>query len=68
MRTMAYLKLVLLAVLTVNLAACEVSIDDFYDNDNNGDSYYNKSNELCSRRWVDIYIDVDGNRCRQELD
>lgn len=68
MRTMVYLKLVLLAVLTVNLAACEVSIDDFYDNDNNGDSYYNKSNELCSRRWVDIYIDVDGNRCRQELD
>lgn len=68
MKTMTYLKLVLLTVLAINLTSCEVSIDDFYDDDNINNSYYNKSRDLCSQRWVDTYIDVDGNRCRQELD
>ena len=29
---------------------------------------YNRSSDLCSRTWVSFYRDVDGNRCRQELD
>ncbi len=33
-----------------------------------GGGYYNRSSDLCSRTWVSFYRDVDGNRCRQELD
>ena len=63
-----YLKLALLAVLMINLTSCEVEIDTFYDDDNIGGGYYNRSAELCSRTWVDNYQDRDGNYCRQELD
>lgn len=70
MKTLAfkYLKLFLLAVAMVNLTSCEIEVDDFYDDDNIGGSYYNKSRDLCSRSWVDIYFDADGNRCYQKLD
>lgn len=44
-----YLKLVLLTFAMVNLTACEIEIDGFYDDDNIGGSYYNKSRDLCSR-------------------
>lgn len=70
MKTLAfkYLKLFLLAVAMVNLTSCEIEVDDFYDDDNIGGSYYNKSRDLCSRSWVDRYFDADGNRCYQKLD
>ncbi len=32
--------------------SCEVEIDSFYDDDNNGAGYYNRSADLCSRTWV----------------
>ena len=57
-----------MAVLTLSLTSCEVEIDSFYDDDNIGGGYYNRSSDLCSRTWVSFYRDVDGNRCRQELD
>ena len=41
--TFKYLKLFLLAVAMINLTSCEIEIDDFYDDDNIGGSYYNKS-------------------------
>lgn len=63
-----YLKLALMAVLMINLTSCEVEIDTFYDDDNIGGGYYNRSSDLCSRTWVDTYRDSDGNYCRQELD
>ena len=63
-----YLGLALMAVLTLSLTSCEVEIDSFYDDDNIGGGYYNRSSDLCSRTWVSFYRDVDGNRCRQELD
>lgn len=66
--TFKYLKLALLAVLMVNLTSCEVEIDHFYDSDDNGEDYYYRSSQLCSRTWVDFYRDIDGNKCRQELD
>ena len=63
-----YLGLALMAVLTLSLTSCEVEIDSFYDDDNIGGGYYNRSADLCSRTWVSFYRDMDGNRCRQELD
>ena len=39
--TFKYLKLFLLAVAMINLTSCEIEIDDFYDDDNIGGSYYN---------------------------
>ncbi|WP_455583992.1 hypothetical protein [Bacteroides sp.] len=63
-----YLKPVLLVLLMVNLAACEVAIDGFYDDDHIGGGYYNKSRELCSRTWVRYYYNIDGYYCRQEID
>lgn len=63
-----YLRLALMAVLLVNLTSCEVEIRDFYDRDDIGSSYYNRSSELCSRTWVSFYWDANGNRCRQEWD
>lgn len=62
-----YLGLALMAVLTLSLTSCEVEIDTFYDDDNRGGAYYNRSSELCSRTWVSFYYDAEGNRCRQEL-
>lgn len=66
--TFKYLRLALMAVLLVNLTSCEVEIDSFYDDDHYSSGYYNRSSELCSRTWVSYYRDMDGNRCRQELD
>lgn len=63
-----YLGLALMAVMMVSLTSCEVEIDSFYDDDNIGGGYYNRSSELCSRTWVSHYWDADGNRCTQELD
>ena len=65
--TFKYLKLFLLAVAMINLTSCEIEIDDFYDDDNIGGSYYNKSLDLCSRPWADTFYDADGNYCYQEL-
>lgn len=65
--TFKYLGLALMAVMMVSLTSCEVEIDSFYDDDNNGAAYYNRSSDLCSRTWVSYYYDTDGNRCRQEL-
>ncbi|MCS2603362.1 hypothetical protein [Bacteroides thetaiotaomicron] len=47
-----YLGLALMAVLTLSLTSCEVEIDSFYDDDNIGGGYYNRSskggkNEAC---------------------
>ena len=59
--TFKYLKLFLLAVAMINLTSCEIEIDDFYDDDNIGGSYYNKSLDLCSRPWADtFYLDRHG--------
>lgn len=63
-----YLGLALMAVMMVSLTSCEVEIDSFYDDDNIGGEYYNRSSKLCSRTWVSHYWDADGNRCTQELD
>ncbi|MDD3038904.1 hypothetical protein [Bacteroides sp.] len=63
-----YLKLALVAVLMVNLTSCEIEIDSFYDDDNIGNGYYNRSVDLTSRTWVSFYRDVEGNYCCQELD
>lgn len=63
-----YLRLALMAVLLVNLTSCEVEVREFYDRDDIGNSYYNRSSELCSRTWVSFYWDANGNRCRQEWD
>ena len=41
--TFKYLGLALMAVLMVGLTSCEVEIDSFYDDDNNGPGYYNLS-------------------------
>lgn len=70
MKTMAskYIRLFVLVIAMVNLTSCEVEINDFYDDDNIGGSYYNKSVALCSYTWTDSYIDSRGNRCYQELD
>ena len=65
--TFKYLKLFLLAVAMINLTSCEIEIDDFYDDDNIGGSYYNKSLDLCSRPWADTFYDANGNYCYQEL-
>ena len=53
-----YLGLALMAVLTLSLTSCEVEIDSFYDDDNIGGGYYNRSSDLCSRTWVSFYRDV----------
>lgn len=63
-----YLKMTLLAAMIVNLSACEVEIGGFWDDDNIGGDYYNRSRDLCSRTWVRSYYDVDGNYCWQEVD
>lgn len=67
-KAIKYLGLALMAVLTLSLTSCEVEIDTFYDDDNIGGSYYNRSSDLCSRTWVSYYWDAAGNRCRQDLD
>lgn len=63
-----YLGMALMALMMVSLTSCDVEIDSFYDDDNIGGGYCARSEELCSRTWVSYYYDVDGNRCRQELD
>lgn len=63
-----YLKLTLLVLAMVNLTACEVAIDGFYDNGNAGSGYYNKTRDLCSRTWVRYFYNIDGYYCRQEID
>ncbi|MBC8594320.1 hypothetical protein H8744_13920 [Oscillospiraceae bacterium N12] len=63
-----YLKMTLLAAMIVNLSACEVEIGGFWDDDNIGGDYYNRSRDLCSRTWVRSYYDIDGNYCWQEVD
>lgn len=62
-----YLKLFLLVVVMINFIFCEIEIDDFYDDDNIGGLYYNKFFDFCSCFWVDMFYDVDGNYCYQEL-
>lgn len=59
-----YFKICLMATILVGLTSCEVS---FYDDDNVGGAYYEKSKALCSRIWADTYYDANGNRCYQEL-
>jgi hypothetical protein len=66
--TFKYFGLALMAIFMVSFTSCEVEIDSFYDDDNNGAGYYNRSADLCSRTWVSFYRDMDGNYCRQELD
>lgn len=66
--TWKYISWVLMAVWMVSLTSCEVEIESFYDDDRNGEMYYHRSADLCSRTWVSFYRDVDGNYCRQELD
>lgn len=66
--TFRYLGIALMALMMVSLTSCEIEIDSFYDDDNIGGAYYNRSAELCSRTWVSFYRDMDGNYCRQELD
>ena len=63
-----YLRFALLALLTVNLTACEIEIGGFSDDDNIGGEYYNNSRALCSRTWVRSFVNIDGNYCRQEID
>ena len=63
-----YLGLALMAVLTLSLTSVKKSSGFCHDDDNIGGGYYNRSSDLCSRTWVSFYRDVDGNRCRQELD
>lgn len=67
-KALKYVKFLLVSLLVTGLAACEVEVDTFYDDDNIGGGYYNRSAELCSRTWVSEYLDIDGNPCRQELD
>lgn len=66
--TFKHLKLTLLAIAMMSFASCEVEIGGFWDHDDYSPGYYEKSNALCSRTWVDDYIDADGNKCHQELD
>ena len=61
--TFKYFGLALMAILMVSFTSCEVEIDSFYDDDNNGAGYYNRSADLCSRTWVSFYRDMDGNYC-----
>lgn len=63
-----YLGMAVMAALMMGLTSCEVEIERFYDHDDIGTGYYNRSSDLCSRTWVSLYRDVDGNYCRQELD
>ena len=58
--TFRYLGLALMAVLMVGLTSCEVEIDSFYDDDNNGPGYYNRSADLCSRQELDFFLDRTG--------
>ena len=39
--TFKYFGLALMAILMVSFTSCEVEIDSFYDDDNNGAGYYN---------------------------
>ena len=41
--TFKYFGLALMAILMVSFTSCEVEIDSFYDDDNNGAGYYNLS-------------------------
>ena len=41
--TFKYFGLALMAILMVSFTSCEVEIDSFYDDDNNGAGYYNRS-------------------------
>ena len=50
--TFKYFGLALMAILMVSFTSCEVEIDSFYDDDNNGTGYYNRSADLCSRTWT----------------
>ena len=59
--TFKYFGLALMAILMVSFTSCEVEIDSFYDDDNNGAGYYNRSADLrseerrvgkeCRSRW-----------------
>ena len=51
--TFKYLGLALMAVLMVGLTSCEVEIDSFYDDDNNGPGYY------CCQE-LDFFLDRTG--------
>lgn len=63
-----YWGVALMAALMIGMTSCDVEVATFYDDDNIGRGYYNRSSELCSRTWVSFYTDAEGNRCRQELD
>ena len=55
-KALKYFKSVLLVLAMVSMAACEVAIDGFYDDDNIGGGYYNKSRELCTAVRRSIFI------------
>lgn len=64
--TYRYLKLLMVAVLLLNLTSCETTIF-FEDDDEIGGAYFEKSKALCNYVWADTYTDQYGNKCYQEL-
>ena len=47
--TFKYFGLALMAILMVSFTSCEVEIDSFYDDDNNGAGYNNRSDRKSTR-------------------
>ena len=62
--TFKYFGLALMAILMVSFTSCEVEIDSFYDDDNNGAGYYNRSADLCSRPLKSTHLrDIARKQC-----
>jgi hypothetical protein len=55
MKTLNYVKIVLLLVLTISISSCEIEDD------------YNTDERLCSKYWTETYYTEGGEFCTHEL-
>lgn len=66
-RLMKYFGIVALLVTMVGFTSCEVSISDWYDDDDYNEMYYRTTRELCSRTWQETWVQ-EGKIHTQRLD
>ena len=66
-RIMKCFGIVVLLTTLVGLTSCEVSISDWYDDDDYSEMYYKTTRQLCSRTWQESWVQ-NGEIHTQRLD
>lgn len=66
-KLMKYLGIAVLLTAIVSFTSCEVSVEEWYDDDDYEEMYYKATRELCSRTWQETWTQ-DGEIHTQRLD